>query len=336
MFSSAWYRYRYHQMTNDVKTMTSIAIPPQIEGKTPKKCFLSLHQTKKYIFPKLSHRLNTFENGWIARFGTNWNRQKTKIVKMSSRRASFRRLIAVIIIILIGGCFTVVNGGITCKRKPDGTILRHPLGCLLFIECLNGVTHTRYCPDGLLYSETKPPCDVAEKANCTDHIHSTRSSLATPSNTDRSSPLRPSRPSPTKPPNRPTSKTTAMTTVTTASARTQSTRRPRPTKVVTRLPSSLSPSSTSTTRRRRTRTTASTSATTMQTTERTTQESTLNATTPMLSTINSTELSPETATMASPTTAHKPINLLERGIKCPDNETADAITFVPSSVDCAK
>lgn len=208
------------------------------------------------------------------------------------------------LIVIIIGSWCLVEGKQyrACKDKPTGTILPHPLGCKHYIKCSKGVANAFYCPEGTLYSAANPPCEEAARANCTD---SAASSTLTTSFEDTTTPLKPT-------------KTTAFATLetskppTTTFATIATTRTSSSTNEVnsSRMPSTR----TSTRRTRRTRTTSKTT------------QATVNTMTP--ATI-------ETSTEASST--NKPIlNQLERGIKCPDNETADDVAFVPSNMNCTK
>lgn len=222
--------------------------------------------------------------------------------------------LSLIVIIILIGSWCLVEGQL-CKHKPSGTILRHPLGCTHFIKCLDGVVTTFFCPKGQLYSVANPPCDEAEKANCKDGSATSTtvsSSLTTPfTSTGASTPVVPTI-------------TTAQTSLETSTppetaVATIATMRTTPSSIATtEVSSSQVPTTrTSSTRRRRTRTTPKMTQTTMNTT---------------------TSVSVETLTQTASTSTKKPIPVqsLERGIKCPENETVDDVTFVPSNVNCTK
>lgn len=244
---------------------------------------------------------------------------------------SSRALFVPLIVIVIGGwCLVEGQLYLACKRKPPGTILPHPLGCTHFIECLDGEPNLRYCPKGSHYSAANPPCDLIEKANCKDG--STTSASASSSSTipstseDATTPFVPAPPTTTV---RTTRRTRTPRPTTVAPIATLPTTQPTPPIIATtQVPNSQVPTTrTSTRKTRRTRTTSTTTTTTTTVTIPTTTQASTNTTIP-----TTVETSPET-----PAT-NKPIqpNRLERGIKCPDNETADDFVIVPSNVDCTK
>lgn len=223
----------------------------------------------------------------------------------------------IVIIILIGG-WCLAEGKLyrECKRKPSGTILRHPLGCTHFIKCLDGVATTFYCPKGKLYSVANPPCDEAEKANCKDGSASTTtvsSSLTIPfTSTGMSKPVVPTIATVQTSLEISTPLETAVATI----AKTRTT----PSSIATTEISSQVPTTrTSSTRRRRTRTTPKMTQTTIDTTISV-----------------SVEASTQTASTSTSTKEPIPAQSLERGIKCPENETVDDVAFVPSNMNCTK
>lgn len=238
---------------------------------------------------------------------------------------SNKALFLSIFVIIIGSWCSVEGQQLyrKCKRKPSGTILRSPSGCNQYYECTDGVPKMHFCPKGTLYSAANPPCEVPEKANCVDGSVSTpppSSSLPPPitSEDDVLTPLAPTTTVLTTPQ---TSSTTDVATI----ARTHTT----PSLIVPTSESTIQVPTSRTTRRRRTRTTAKTTESTTDTTQNTTATTqiTMQTTTPAMNETSSDE--PSTSKPVA-------VNPLERSIKCPDNETANEVAFVPSNMDCTK
>lgn len=237
---------------------------------------------------------------------------------------SKKALFLSIFVIIIGSWCSVEGQQLhrKCKRKPSGTILRSPSGCNQYYECTEGVPKMHFCPKGTLYSAANPPCEVPEKANCVDgSVTRPPSSLPTPitSEDDVPTPLAPTTVLTT--PETTTSSTTDVATI----AKTYTT----PSLIVTTRESIVEVPTTRTTRRRRTRTTPKTTEPTTDTTPNTTATTqiTMQTTTPAMN-----ETSSDEPSTSKPVT----VNPLERSIKCPDNETANEVAFVPSNMDCTK
>lgn len=301
-------------------------------------------------------------------------------------------------------CFIVINlsliGGQKnriCERRPPGTILPSPVGCELYLECIDGVAETFYCQKNYFYSAANPPCDIAERTNCTstktprESASKIRPTLATSvdatveMNVTQAMPTRHRTTHKRRTRTPPMTMATSLgvdphsTTYATTKKITKHTRRTRPTSIVPETPEpseSLSttaeissPETTTakyTKRPRRTRRPtpateiASTTATTISemveslattqvnnssdtTTPKSSKHSRRTRTTPTTieitskAVITTTLAVIETATEVPLTTQQpKPTGPLERGIKCPENETADGLILLPSNMDCTK
>lgn len=240
-----------------------------------------------------------------------------------------------------------------CKGKPSGTILKHPLGCKHFIMCSNDVANTGFCPEGTLFSQKKPPCDLAANVDCDNgEIRPTTTTTATQIDeetlaTDATStePIPPIATTSTLETSTVTSTTRRRRTKTTSTTSTVEVTTTTP--ILTMPPTEENTEPTTratTTRRRKTRTTKLTTPSPEEEEEEITSTLVASSTTrprpTRTRTTRKTTTTQSTATVSlnttTPSTSTLPFGPLERGIKCPDHENTDNVTFVASNFDCSK